>query len=173
MKCLPRSANGIKLKLGNLEKICLEKVQPWSKMKPLKENPGNLMGMWAKSGHKALLVLVIEVGCALLVKIQMTTSSLRVRPRRRRRKFHILLSRGSSWSPTRISWHSRTCWKRKFYLRTPWSPLPPLWSPLPPPLTSLLPPLPWSPLPHPLTSPPLFWSRQIQKSQPKMLFRTL
>ena len=66
MKCLPRSANGIKLKLGNLEKICLEKVQPWSKMKPLKENPGNLMGMWAKSGHKALLVLVIEVGCAVI-----------------------------------------------------------------------------------------------------------
>ena len=54
------------MKLGNLEKICLEKVQPWSKMKPLKENPGNLMGMWAKSGHKALLVLVIEVGCAVI-----------------------------------------------------------------------------------------------------------
>ena len=66
MKCLPRSANGIKLKLGNVEKICLEKIQPWSKMKPLKENPGNLLGMWAKSGHKALLVLVIEVGCAII-----------------------------------------------------------------------------------------------------------
>ena len=66
MKCLPRSANGIKLKLGNVEKICLEKIQPWSKMKPLKENPGNLLGMWAKSGHKALLVLVIEVGCAVI-----------------------------------------------------------------------------------------------------------
>ena len=35
-------------------------------MKPLKENPGNLLGMWAKSGHKALLVLVIEVGCAII-----------------------------------------------------------------------------------------------------------
>ena len=44
---LLRSAPGIKMRQGNIKTTSLEKILSWSKMKPLKHNPGEVLNMWA------------------------------------------------------------------------------------------------------------------------------
>ena len=55
------------MRLGKIERVRLEDIIPWAKMKPLRDNPGdNLVGMWAKSSHKALVIAIVEVGFAIV-----------------------------------------------------------------------------------------------------------
>ena len=63
---LSRSACGIRMKLGKVKEIRLEDVLPWARMKPLRDNPGDLVGMWAKSPHKALVILIVEVRFSII-----------------------------------------------------------------------------------------------------------
>ena len=51
---------------GSVKNIRLEDIVPWAKMKPLRDNPGVLAGMWAKSSHKALVIVIVEVGFAVI-----------------------------------------------------------------------------------------------------------
>ena len=63
---LLRSAPGIKMRQGNIKTTSLEKILSWSKMKPLKHNPGEVLNMWAAKHHRALVILIIEVGFHLI-----------------------------------------------------------------------------------------------------------
>ena len=63
---LPRSCQSVLVAHGNVSTVRLQDVLPWSRMKPLKFNPGKTVNLASKAHHKALIILIIEVARSLV-----------------------------------------------------------------------------------------------------------
>ena len=63
---LPRSRQAVLAAHGEVSTVRLQDVLPWSRMRPLKNNPGQAVALGSKAHHKALLIMIIEVARSLI-----------------------------------------------------------------------------------------------------------
>ena len=63
---LPRSCQTVLAAHGEISTVRLQDVMPWSKIRPLKFNPGQAVKLASKAHHKALIIMIIEVARSLI-----------------------------------------------------------------------------------------------------------